>query len=106
MWGGRFGSGPDAIMREINASIPVDKRLWREDIAGSRAHAAMLAAQGIISASDAAAIDGGLLSLQDARERYRLSSEEIADWRRSLDRAGLPGLRVTKLKRYRSQTIG
>ena len=53
-----------------------------------------------------AAIDGGLLSLQDARERYRLSSEEIADWRRSLDRAGLPGLRVTKLKRYRSQTIG
>jgi argininosuccinate lyase len=60
MWGGRFGSGPDAIMREINASIPVDKRLWREDIIGSRAHAAMLAAQGIISGEDAAAIDAGL----------------------------------------------
>ena len=52
MWGGRFGSGPDAIMREINASIPFDKRLWREDIAGSRAHATMLAAQGIINAYD------------------------------------------------------
>jgi argininosuccinate lyase len=63
MWGGRFGSGPDAIMREINASIPVDKRLWREDIAGSRAHAAMLAAQGIISAADVAAIDAGLAQI-------------------------------------------
>jgi argininosuccinate lyase len=50
-------------MREINASIPVDKRLWREDIAGSRAHAAMLAAQGIISAADAAAIDDGLVQI-------------------------------------------
>ena len=60
MWGGRFAAGPSAIMREINASIPFDKALWREDIAGSRAHAAMLAAQGIISAEDAAAIDAGL----------------------------------------------
>ncbi len=65
MWGGRFGAGPDAIMREINASIPVDKRLWREDIAASRAHAAMLAAQGIISAADAAAIDAGLAQIAD-----------------------------------------
>jgi argininosuccinate lyase len=63
MWGGRFGSGPDAIMREINASIPVDKRLWQQDITGSRAHAAMLAAQGIISAEDAAAIDAGLAQI-------------------------------------------
>jgi argininosuccinate lyase len=63
MWGGRFGAGPDAIMREINASIPVDKRMWREDIAGSRAHAAMLAAQGIISTEDAAAIDDGLAQI-------------------------------------------
>ncbi len=50
-------------MRAINASIPIDKRLWREDIAGSRAHAAMLAAQGIISAGDAAAIDLGLTQI-------------------------------------------
>ncbi len=63
IWGGRFGAGPDAIMREINASIPVDKRMWREDIAGSRAHASMIAAQGIISADDAAAIDAGLVQI-------------------------------------------
>lgn len=63
MWGGRFGSGPDTIMRAINASIPVDKRLWQQDIAGSRAHAAMLAAQGIINADDAAAIDSGLAEI-------------------------------------------
>ena len=50
-------------MREINASIPIDKRLWREDIAGSRAHAAMLAAQGIISTDDAAIIDSGLAQI-------------------------------------------
>ena len=60
MWGGRFQGGPAAVMREINASIAIDKRLWREDIAASRAHAAMLAKQGILSAADAAAIDDGL----------------------------------------------
>jgi len=60
MWGGRFAGGPAAVMREINASITVDKRLWREDIAASKAHAAMLAKQGIISADEAAAIAGGL----------------------------------------------
>ncbi len=60
MWGGRFSTGPDAIMEEINASIGFDYRLARQDIAGSRAHAAMLAKQGIISAADASAIDEGL----------------------------------------------
>jgi len=60
MWGGRFGEGPGAIMREINASIPFDKRLWQEDIAGSKAHADMLAANGIISDADNAAIQKGL----------------------------------------------
>ena len=60
MWGGRFQGGPAAVMREINASIPVDKRLWREDIAASKAHAAMLGAQGIISCDEATAIGGGL----------------------------------------------
>lgn len=48
-----------------------------------------------------AAIDGGLLSIEDACDRYQLSSEEIDSWRRALDRAGLPGLRITKLQRYR-----
>src|SRR5688500_4980211 len=63
MWGGRFAGGPAAVMREINASISVDKRLWRQDIAASRAHAAMLAKQGILGADDAAAIDTGLLQV-------------------------------------------
>ena len=65
MWGGRFGGGPAAIMQEINASIPVDKRLWEEDIAASRAHAAMLGAQGIIAAADAATIDRGLAQIAE-----------------------------------------
>ena len=60
MWGGRFAQGPSAIMREINASIPFDKALWRQDIAASKAHVAMLGAQGIVSADDAQAISGGL----------------------------------------------
>ena len=60
MWGGRFAEGPAAVMREINASIPFDKRMWREDVAGSKAHAAMLGQQGIVSPADAAAIDAGL----------------------------------------------
>jgi len=60
MWGGRFAEGPAAIMREINASIPFDKALWRQDIAASKAHVDMLAAQGIVSGDDAALIAGGL----------------------------------------------
>ncbi|WP_100866521.1 argininosuccinate lyase [Novosphingobium kunmingense] len=60
MWGGRFAEGPSAIMREINASIPFDKALWRQDIRASKTHVAMLAAQGIVTAADAAAIAGGL----------------------------------------------
>ena len=63
MWGGRFAAGPDAIMEAINASIGFDKRLAAQDIAGSRAHAAMLAAQGIISDSDAEVIREGLLTV-------------------------------------------
>lgn len=52
-----------------------------------------------------AAIDGGLLSLEEACDRYRLSNEEIGSWRRSLDRAGIPGLRITRLQRYREQNM-
>jgi argininosuccinate lyase len=63
MWGGRFASGPDAVMQAINASIDFDKRLAREDIAASRAHAAMLGATGIIADSDAGAIREGLLTV-------------------------------------------
>ena len=60
MWGGRFASAPDDAMQAINASIDTDKRLWREDIEGSKAHAEMLAAQGIITREDNAAIQSGL----------------------------------------------
>ncbi|WP_033921824.1 argininosuccinate lyase [Sphingomonas sp. 37zxx] len=63
MWGGRFAEGPSAVMREINASIPFDKRMWRQDIAASKAHAAMLGAQGIVAADDVAAILAGLDSV-------------------------------------------
>ncbi|MCA1936663.1 MAG: argininosuccinate lyase [Asticcacaulis sp.] len=63
MWGGRFSAQPDAIMQAINVSIEVDKRLWAQDIAGSRAHAAMLAKQGIISAEAANEIDAGLQTI-------------------------------------------
>ncbi|GBQ45585.1 argininosuccinate lyase [Komagataeibacter sucrofermentans] len=59
-WGGRFAGGPAAIMQDINASIGFDKALWRQDIAGSKAHAAMLAKTGIISGEDAKAITEGL----------------------------------------------
>ncbi|MEO6387230.1 MAG: argininosuccinate lyase [Croceibacterium sp.] len=60
MWGGRFAEGPGAIMREINASIPFDKALWRQDIAASKAHVAMLDACAIVSSEDARAIEQGL----------------------------------------------
>ena len=60
MWGGRFAEGPAGVMREINASIPFDKAMWRQDIAGSKAHVTMLAAQGIVSDDDAQAIADGL----------------------------------------------
>ncbi|MEP1884924.1 MAG: lyase family protein, partial [Marinomonas sp.] len=68
MWGGRFAAGPDAIMEAINASIGFDQRMAAQDIAGSRAHAAMLGAQGIISDSDAAAIQEGLLTVMSEIE--------------------------------------
>ncbi len=62
-------------MREINASIAVDKRLWREDIRASRAHAAMLAKQGIISSGDAKAIDEGLLQVAAEIEAGQLGED-------------------------------
>ncbi|TDI63609.1 MAG: argininosuccinate lyase [Alphaproteobacteria bacterium] len=60
MWGGRFSQGPAHIMAEINASIDVDRQLYAQDIAASKAHARMLASQGIISAQDGKAIETGL----------------------------------------------
>ncbi|TCR70590.1 argininosuccinate lyase [Bosea sp. BK604] len=64
MWGGRFATGPDAIMEEINASIDFDQRLWRQDIRGSLAHAAMLGETGILTSEDVTAIRDGLKSVE------------------------------------------
>ncbi len=69
IWGGRFSQGPAAIMEEINASIDIDRRLWREDIAGSRAHSDMLSAAGIISSADNQAIQNGLDEIAGEIER-------------------------------------
>ena len=81
MWGGRFASGPDAIMTAINASIGFDQRLYAQDIAGSRAHAAMLAATGIITDSDAKAIREGLLTvlseIESGKFTFRADLEDI-----------------------------
>jgi len=81
MWGGRFAEGPDAIMTAINASIGFDKRLYAQDIAGSRAHAAMLAATGILTNSDAEAIGEGLLTVLSEIETggfpFRVELEDI-----------------------------
>ena len=81
MWGGRFAAGPDAIMEAINASISFDQRMAAQDIAGSRAHAAMLAARNIISNSDAEAIREGLLTVLSEIEggtfNYSTALEDI-----------------------------
>src|SRR3546814_6451697 len=53
-----------------------------------------------------AAIDGGLLSVEEARARYRLSHEELAGWRRTIERAGVAALRITSLKQYRKPAAG
>jgi len=86
MWGGRFSSSPDAIMEAINASIDVDRHLYRQDIAASKAHAAMLAEQGIITADDAtqiakgldtilSEIDGGQFNFQRSLEDVHMNVE-------------------------------
>jgi argininosuccinate lyase len=86
MWGGRFSSGPDAIMEDINASIDFDRHLYRQDIAASKAHADMLAKQGIIGADDArkiahgldtilSEIDGGSFSFRRSLEDIHMNVE-------------------------------
>jgi argininosuccinate lyase len=73
MWGGRFASGPGAIMEEINASIDFDRHLYRQDIATSKAHADMLAKQGIITADDAKKIAHGLDTILSEIEAGKFS---------------------------------
>src|SRR5438477_7396286 len=81
MWGGRFASGPGAIMQEINSSIDFDRRLYRQDIAASKAHVAMLAKQGIIGRDDARKIAHGLdtilSEIDGGRFRFKRALEDI-----------------------------
>ena len=79
-WGGRFAEGPSAIMQAINASISFDAKMWRQDIRGSLAHAAMLSHVGIISADDEAAIRKGLAEIGAEIEAGRFEwSEALED---------------------------
>src|SRR6202163_613524 len=81
MWGGRFGADPDAVMADINTSIDVDRKLFRQDIAASRAHAEMLARQGIIPAQDAQSIVHGLdmilAEMAEGRFAFKRALEDI-----------------------------
>src|SRR5260370_5580555 len=81
MWGGRFTRGPDAIMQDINASVDVDRRVVRQHIAASTAHAAMLAKHGIITGDDARQIAHGLDTILSEIERgkfkFKRSLEDI-----------------------------
>jgi argininosuccinate lyase len=81
MWGGRFASGPGAIMEEINVSIDFDRHLYRQDIAASKAHADMLAKQGIITADDAKKIAHGLdtilSEITDGKFTFKRALEDI-----------------------------
>ena len=81
MWGGRFAAGPDAIMEAINASIGFDKRMARQDIDGSRAHASDAGCTGIITDSDAETIREGLLTvlseIEAERFEYSTALEDI-----------------------------
>ena len=81
MWGGRFRSSPDAVMEDINASIDFDRPLFRQDIAASQAHAAMLAKQGIITGEDARKIAHGLdtilSEIENGRFKFKRALEDI-----------------------------
>src|ERR1700740_3683999 len=81
MWGRRFAGSPDAVMEEINASIDFDRHLYRQDIAASKAHAAMLAKRGIIPAQDAKRIAHGLdtilSEIETGKFKFKRALEDI-----------------------------
>jgi len=81
MWGGRFETSPDLIMQQINASIGVDQRMWKQDIEGSKAHCKMLAKQKIITEADREAILGGLEQIENEIEsgkfEFKVELEDI-----------------------------
>ena len=99
-WGGRFASAPADIMQHINASVGFDHRLWRQDVAGSRAHAAMLAHVGIISTADQTEIDAGLARIAGEIEAGRFAWDVALEdvhmniEARLAERIGDPGRRL------------
>ncbi len=99
-WGGRFARGPSVIMQDINASIGFDRKMWRQDIKGSLAHAAMLARAGVIAAEDETAIRDGLDAIASEIEAGRFPFvEDLEDIHmniesRLVDRIGEAGKRL------------
>lgn len=111
LWSGRFEQGVDAFTQEFGASLPVDKAMYAQDIAGSMAHARMLGRQGIISEEDTQAIIGGLQSIQKRIEsgefEFDIKDEDI---HMSIERAliediGAPGARLHTGRSRNDQTI-
>ena len=99
-WGGRFARGPSVIMQDINASIAFDRKMWRQDIKGSLAHAAMLAHAGVIAPADENAIRTGLAAIAAEIEsgQFRFV-DELEDIHmnieaRLVERIGEPGKRL------------
>jgi len=111
LWGGRFAGSPAEAFDALNVSLPVDQRLWREDIRGSRAHARMLGAQGIVSTDDAAAIDAGLVAIHAEMESgafvFQAGDEDIhtAIERRLTEIAGDAGRRLHTGRSRNDQVI-
>ena len=111
LWGGRFGAGSAEAFDRLNSSLAVDRRLWPQDLAASRAHARMLGAQGIIPAEDAAAIDDGLVRIAHELESggfaFRDSDEDIhtAVERRLTELVGDPGRRLHTARSRNDQVI-
>ncbi|MDA3005139.1 MAG: argininosuccinate lyase [Actinomycetota bacterium] len=111
LWGGRFEGSPAEAFDALNASLPVDQRMWREDIRGSRAHARMLAAQGIIPVEDAQAIDAGLqqvaTEMESGQFAFAPGDEDIhtAVERRLTEIAGDAGRRLHTGRSRNDQVI-
>jgi argininosuccinate lyase len=99
-WGGRFAAGPSVVMQEINASIGFDRKLWRQDIRGGLAHAAMLAKVGVISAKDEQSIREGLAAIAQEIEAGRFPFDAALEdihmniEARLTERIGEPGRRL------------
>ncbi len=88
LWGGRFSAAPTGELERFGASLPFDKRMWRQDIRGSKAHAAMLAHQGVISQEDADAIRAGLddIAAQIERGEFTFDVDRDEDIHMAIER--------------------